>query len=207
MLPTRSDSNGHEAVSGCGSCGCLSCKLTARADGIAEACRKAREIKKLAPTREGSPLRELYAPLVFRFLAHSHRWGAPASRPLDNVVSNVVRGLEEAGHPRGAIDLVCVADLGSTRVYKAPDLRVFTNPPGPSPVKWAISCRSFLREAGSKQRRRLTGWGIDLRPTSNAQFRRRMPLRPMEALCRRRTFYRGEITMGSGLAGRGCVLD
>ena len=118
----------------------FSCKLTARAGGIVEACRKACEIKRLAPTREGSPLRELYAPLVFGFLAHSHSWDAPSSRPLDNVVSNIARGLDQAGHPREVIDLVCVADLGSTRVYKAPDLRVFNDlsvlspVSGPSPV-------------------------------------------------------------------------
>lgn len=106
----------------------FSCKLTTRAEGVLEACRKSAEIKRLLPLREGSPIQELYAPMVFGFLAHAHHWNAPGSEPIDNVFKNVTRGLnEEAAHPREALDIICIANLLSTRVYKIPDARVLTD--------------------------------------------------------------------------------
>jgi hypothetical protein len=120
----------------------FSCKLTTRAEGILEACEKSAEIKRLLPVREGSPIQELYAPMLFGFLAHSHHWNAPGSEPIENVFNNVTRGLKEkAGHPREALDIICIANLLSTRVYKVPDARVLTD-------SWHEVCANPLNGPG-----------------------------------------------------------
>ena len=76
-----------------------------------ETCVK---IKNLYPIREGSPYKELYTPITYGLLAHSHSWTRPNSTPEDNIE----RKLRESdglyvSHPRQTLDLLCVADFGT----------------------------------------------------------------------------------------------
>ena len=53
------------------------CKTTLTAAHIAKAVQTCVIIKDLYPVREGSPYKELHAPIVYGLLAHSHSWKAP----------------------------------------------------------------------------------------------------------------------------------
>lgn len=92
------------------------CKTTLRASHIKEAVANCIDIKSLYPARSGTPYRELYAPLVYGLLAHSHSWKAARSTPAQNIEAQLDkfdRGL--VTHPRMQLDLICVADLSAWR--------------------------------------------------------------------------------------------
>ena len=90
------------------------CKTTLKAEHIAKAMETCVKIKNLYPNREGTPYKELHAPIVYGLLAHSHSWKAPNSAPEDNIE----RKLRESdvtwvSHPRQTLDFLCVADFGT----------------------------------------------------------------------------------------------
>ena len=90
------------------------CKSTLRAFHINNAVRTCNVLKNHFPTREGTPYRELHAPILYGLLSHSHSWKSKNSRP----VSNITRKLDESdilhgADPRHSLDLLCVADLGT----------------------------------------------------------------------------------------------
>lgn len=97
------------------------CKLTLRPEHVTEAAATAAAIRRQLFIRAGTPYRELFSPLIFGLLAHSHIWKAPQSDPI----GNIDRALQKADtavveHPREMLDVLCVADLGTWRVIKWP---------------------------------------------------------------------------------------
>ncbi len=95
------------------------CKTTLKSAHIAEAVQTCVEIKNLYPVREGSPYKELHAPIVYGLLAHSHSWKGPNSTPEENILQNL-RGSDGlfVTHPRLSLDMLCVADLGAWTLSK-----------------------------------------------------------------------------------------
>lgn len=90
------------------------CKTTLTAAYIAEAMETCVKIKNLYPVREGTPYKELHAPIVYGLLAHSHSWKRKKSRPEANITQNLVKSDKlHVSHPRQTLDLLCVADLGT----------------------------------------------------------------------------------------------
>lgn len=101
------------------------CKTTLKAQHIAASLTNASEIRAHLPERKGTPYRELYSPIVYGLLAHSHSWKSANSTPVQNVTSNLQSGdLMHTKHPREMLDLVCIADLA---VWGASKL-TFTGP-------------------------------------------------------------------------------
>jgi hypothetical protein len=99
------------------------CKLTLKAEHIRKAVKNAAEIRKLLPKRIGSPYRELYSPMFYGVLAHSHVWKRPNSTPVENIskrLSEADRDYTE--HPREMLDVACIPDLGTWRAIKWPQL-------------------------------------------------------------------------------------
>ncbi|MBC8264503.1 MAG: hypothetical protein H8E47_10315 [Anaerolineales bacterium] len=99
------------------------CKLTLKADHIRKAVRNAAEIRRLLPKRVGSPYKELYSPIIYGLLAHSHVWKRPNSTPSENIHKHLFeadRNFTE--HPREMLDVICVPDLATWRVTKTPQL-------------------------------------------------------------------------------------
>jgi hypothetical protein len=99
------------------------CKLTLKAEHIHKAVKNATEIRKLLPKRIGSPYQELYSPMIYGLLAHSHVWKHPNSTPIENTskhLSEADRDCTE--HPREMLDVVCIPDLATWRVSKMPQL-------------------------------------------------------------------------------------
>ena len=72
------------------------------------------KIKKLYPVREGTPYKELHAPIVYGLLAHSHSWKGDNSTPEANIQKKLLESDKlHVSHPRECLDLLCVADLGT----------------------------------------------------------------------------------------------
>lgn len=90
------------------------CKTTLKAAHIEQAVKTCTEIKNLYSAREGTPYRELHAPIVYGLLAHSHSWKQPNSTPEENVLQKLrLSDVYFALHPRLGLNLLCVADLGA----------------------------------------------------------------------------------------------
>ena len=95
------------------------CKTTLKAAHIVEAVKTCAEIKHLYPTREGTPYKELHAPIIYGLLAHSHSWKKDDSTPEDNIKQKLLNSDESyISHPRECLDLLCVADLGTWEIMK-----------------------------------------------------------------------------------------
>jgi hypothetical protein len=58
--------------------------------------------------------------IIFGLLAHSHSWSKPASRPVDNITSNLHAATKLVQRPSELIDLLCVADIGTWTLLKFP---------------------------------------------------------------------------------------
>ena len=90
------------------------CKTTLKAEHIEKTVKTCVEIKNLYPVREGTPYKELHAPIVYGLLAHSHSWKAPNSTPENNIEEKLRESdYSHVSHPRECLDLLCVADLGT----------------------------------------------------------------------------------------------
>ncbi len=96
------------------------CKTTLKASHITEAVKTCVKVKELLRSRSGTPYKELYAPMVYGLLAHSHSWNRPNSMPAERVSDTLVAAdAEYVNHPRQCLDLICVANLGSWDSSKA----------------------------------------------------------------------------------------
>ena len=96
------------------------CKTTLKASHIEHAIKTCTKIKSLYPNREGTPYKELHAPIVYGLLAHSHSWKAPNSTPEANVEQTLL-GYDylHVPHPRQGLDLLCIADLAAWTLHKS----------------------------------------------------------------------------------------
>ena len=90
------------------------CKTTLKAAHLTGAVETCAAIKRLCPTRTGSPYKELYSPIVVGVLAHSHSWKHEGSFPEENIERALhAADLVHVSHPRLQLYLVCVADLAT----------------------------------------------------------------------------------------------
>jgi len=95
------------------------CKLTLRSEHIRKAVENAVKIRSLLPRRNGSVYREVYSPIVYGVLAHSHEWKGHASTPIENVDQALhAADTELVKHPREMLDVLCVADLATWTARK-----------------------------------------------------------------------------------------
>ena len=108
------------------------CKTTLRAADIEKAVKTCVEVKNLYPAREGTPYKELHAPIVYGLLAHSHSWKAPNSTPEKNIEQKLWESDQlRVAHPRQTLDLLCVADLGIWVSIKCSTIRQHSIPTSP----------------------------------------------------------------------------
>ncbi|MDE0689236.1 MAG: hypothetical protein OXI61_13780 [Candidatus Poribacteria bacterium] len=90
------------------------CKTTLKSEHIEKAVETCVKIKNLYPVREGTPYKELHAPIVYGLLAHSHSWKGDNSTPEDNIQQKLIMSDDcHVSHPRQGLDLLCVADLAT----------------------------------------------------------------------------------------------
>ena len=109
------------------------CKITLTAAHIEKTVKNCVEIKNLYPQRAGTPYKELYAPIVYGLLSHSHSWKSPKSTPENNIIENLLNyDRSYVTHPRECLDLICVSDLNmwthSKSAWKACNISDMMNP-------------------------------------------------------------------------------
>ena len=123
------------------------CKTTLKSAHIEKAMRTCVEIKNLYPEREGTPYKELHAPIVYGLLAHSHSWKGNDSRPLETI-NQKLRQFDESyvSHPRLGLDCLCVADLGTWILAKFP----FIGRRLHSELKESFAMSLYARHSGSR---------------------------------------------------------
>ncbi|MEV0462962.1 DUF6602 domain-containing protein [Nocardia tengchongensis] len=119
------------------------CKTTLEGDHLKEAAKTAALVRQLAAQRSGSPYRELFSPLVYGLLAHSHSWNKPGSTPRTNVTKNLADRHAEAVHPRDMLDVVCVADLGCWIAAKVPCYKSPGEGPEYSGETHLVACSTY----------------------------------------------------------------
>jgi hypothetical protein len=90
------------------------CKLTLKANHINKFVQNGVAIRRALPVREGSPYKELFSPIIYGMLAHSHVWKGARSKPIEKVSETLFEAdRSHVAHPREMIDLICVADLAT----------------------------------------------------------------------------------------------
>ena len=110
------------------------CKTTLRTADIEKAVKTCAEIKNLYSAREGTPYKELHAPIVYGLLAHSHSWKGNNSTPENNIARKLeTSDRSHVRHPREGLDFLCVADFGTWVFAKMPFMKgVYTSPAFPN---------------------------------------------------------------------------
>jgi hypothetical protein len=107
------------------------CKTTLKAEHIKSAARTCAEIKVNLKKNEGTPYKELNAPILYGLLAHSHSWKSAKSTPVDNIEASLLASDQEfVTHPIQSLDFICVADLATWRPIKM----TFLSPQGTGAV-------------------------------------------------------------------------
>ena len=97
------------------------CKNTLTAADVQKTIKNSKVVKNLFSPRIGSPYRELYSPIIYGLIAHSHSWKSPKSTPVDNIERALWKTIEtDIEHPREMLDIICVADLCEWSITKMP---------------------------------------------------------------------------------------
>ena len=89
------------------------CKTTLTAQHIERASETCTKVKDLHPVRTGTPYKEMYSPIVYGLLSHSHSWKSKGSKPIEHIETKWIESDHAySQHPRSSLDLICVSDLG-----------------------------------------------------------------------------------------------
>lgn len=97
------------------------CKNTLRAKDIEKSVKNAAEIRNLLNIKPGNYRDEMYSPIVYGLIAHSHSWKSENSTPIENIQEHLVQAdLKYVNHPRECLDFICVSDLAVWASYKQP---------------------------------------------------------------------------------------
>ena len=101
------------------------CKNTLKASHIEKAVQNSISIRELISKKPGNYRDELYSPIIYGLLAHSHNWKGEHSQPLTVVQKKLLESDRKyVKHPRECLDFVCISDLAVWASYKTPMSRV-----------------------------------------------------------------------------------
>ncbi|PRY09799.1 hypothetical protein CLV24_1173 [Pontibacter ummariensis] len=97
------------------------CKNTLKASHIVKTVQNSVEVRNLLNIRQGNYRDEIYSPIIYGLLAHSHSWKGAESKPK-NVIEEKLHECDRlfVTHPREMLDFVCVSDLALWSSYKLP---------------------------------------------------------------------------------------
>lgn len=109
------------------------CKLTLRRQDIESTIRRAAAFQEQFGLRLGTPRSELFSPISYGLLAHSHEWQGQGAQPEENIHGALLAAdRDHVDHPRKMLDVVCVADLGTWSALKTPLTQERVTPGSPS---------------------------------------------------------------------------
>lgn len=117
------------------------CKVTLRAADIRKTMDNCFQIQSLIEPRRGTPYKELYSPIFYGLLAHSHSWKSGVLQASGKLYEKLYEAdLKYIKHPRHMLDLLCVANLGTWGSWK-----YFNDPLKlDNPVRTLYSWRTYL---------------------------------------------------------------
>lgn len=97
------------------------CKNTLKAHHIEKAVKNSIEIRNLVNEKPSTYKDEMYSPIIYGLLAHSHSWNKPNSHPLEIIEEKLIQSdASYVKHPRECLDFVCISDLAVWSSYKQP---------------------------------------------------------------------------------------
>lgn len=97
------------------------CKITLRTNHIVEAIKKSAIIKKLRVSSKGDFENELFSPIIYGVLAHSHNLTGTEEHAQKHIVEIIESADNEfINHPADQLDVLCISDLGFWAVHKSP---------------------------------------------------------------------------------------
>ncbi len=119
IYPKQLIDEGQKIYLAAGVAAAFECKTTLTAADIEKTVKNCVKIKNLYPVREGTPYKELHAPIVCGLLAHSHSWKAPNSTPENNIEQKLHESdASYVSHPRLGLDILCVVNLATWTLSK-----------------------------------------------------------------------------------------
>lgn len=97
------------------------CKNTLKSSHIEKTIQNSIEIRNLINVEPSNYLKELYSPIIYGLVAHSHSWKNDKSDPINNIQSKLLETDNKfTKHPRECLDFICVSDLATWSAYKQP---------------------------------------------------------------------------------------
>ncbi len=121
------------------------CKNTLKAEHIKKTIKNSVEIRKIINHKEGNYKNELYSPVVYGLLAHSHSWKSKNSNTIDLIQKKIIEyDLKYVNHPIQMLDFLCISDLALWSSYKRPMTMIPNYPPkkGELGHKWIHVCQT-----------------------------------------------------------------
>jgi len=103
------------------------CKNTLKSEHIDKAVKNSVVIQNLIDIRPSNYRKELYSPIIYGLIAHTHSWKSESSKPLEIIQKKLIHADNLfVTHPRACLDFICVSDLGLWSIYKQPFTAQFT---------------------------------------------------------------------------------
>ncbi|MEM9484890.1 MAG: DUF6602 domain-containing protein [Cyanobacteria bacterium P01_F01_bin.116] len=96
------------------------CKLTLTGDHIQDTIENSVKIRRNSYTaKHDTPYQATNHSIIYGLLAQSHSWKKSKSKPIDNIEKYLHKTeVSIAGHPRDALDIICVANLATWKLQK-----------------------------------------------------------------------------------------
>lgn len=146
------------------------CKLTLRRKHLTTTIQRAAEFQEKFGLRLGTPRTEMFGPISYGLLAHSHEWKRPGSDPAESIENALWEEDERhVDHPRKMLDIVCVADLGTWTAHKSPVLVE----PKPHEHREALASSGFMERSARMEARHAAingGAGFDTTALAIGEF-------------------------------------
>jgi len=99
------------------------CKNTLKSADIKKSIETAKQIRQLIefPRVDSNYQKELYSPIIYGLICHSHSWKSKHSNPIDVIERNLKKyDIQISEHPRECLDFICVSDLAVWTNFKSP---------------------------------------------------------------------------------------
>ncbi|PCE63899.1 DUF6602 domain-containing protein [Sediminicola luteus] len=105
------------------------CKNTLKASHIKKSIENAKEIRKLIKLHISDYKKELYSPIIYGLICHSHSWKNKKSNPIDIIEKHLKDSdTQITEHPRECLDFLCISDLAVwTNFKQAKTINVYEN--------------------------------------------------------------------------------
>jgi hypothetical protein len=113
------------------------CKNTLMGSHIVKAVQNSVSIKDLTIYNKGTYKKELYSPIIYGLVCHSHSWKSDDSLTTKIITEKLVQSDQEyCTNPRQCLDFVCVSDLAVWSSLKQPLSLKLYEQYGTQVLKW-----------------------------------------------------------------------